>query len=195
MALKINQEEIHSYIKKFSAGHRWIQEFKKSNESTFTSNKIYPDSERLACAAQELFALDALRQIFSARGHAATTHSFTVMPTIFADGQMRQKLFVEKGRNFPNRGFFQAHLEVRANTTHMMSKELLLEFIKTCIASPSSPPEAMLLVNSWTSFRDCEAILSVLPEGKRSKIKTISHGTTAQLQPLDVYFSCLLRHV
>ncbi|RCN51779.1 hypothetical protein ANCCAN_02139 [Ancylostoma caninum] len=128
---------------------------------------------------------------------ARTTHSFTVLPFLFADGHLGEKLFVvmqEVEGKFPEKENFQAaNLEVRANTTHIMNKQLMLYWIRSCVASPNAPAMMLLVIDSWNPFKDPAVIQSVLPEGRKVKVVNIPPGTTAQVQPLDVYFFYLLK--
>ncbi|VDN28886.1 unnamed protein product, partial [Cylicostephanus goldi] len=108
---------------------------------------------------------------------SATTHYLTVMPMLFADGHLGDKLFVvlqERQGLFPNRGHFQAHnLEVCAHVTHMMTKELLIKWVKTCLAPTDAPSNILLLVDSWTAFKNHSAIAAAVPSGKHVKIMNI----------------------
>ena len=70
----------------------------------------------------------------------------------------------------------------------MMNKELLLEWIRSCVACPNSPSSTLLIVDSWTSFKDHDAMQSAVPDGKVVKIMNIPAGTTSRIQPLDVHF-------
>ncbi|KAF8383367.1 hypothetical protein PRIPAC_72509 [Pristionchus pacificus] len=69
-----------------------------------------------------------------------------------------------------------------------MTKSLMLDWFKECVAHPSSPTEQLVLVDSWSSFKDHSAIQSVVPPGKKLTIRNIPAGTTSFAQPLDIYF-------
>ena len=51
-----------------------------------------------------------------------------------------------------------------------------------------TPNDLLLIVDSWTCFKDHETIQSLVPEGKRLTIRNIPPGATSIIQPLDVYF-------
>ncbi|GMT17781.1 hypothetical protein PFISCL1PPCAC_22111, partial [Pristionchus fissidentatus] len=93
---------------------------------------------------------------------SSLTHSYTVMPLIFADGSMGDYLFVvlqEPGGSFPK-----------------------------CIFTPSTTSnDLLILLDSWTSFRDQAAIDSSLPSGKTLHTRQIPAGATGICQPLDGY--------
>jgi hypothetical protein len=65
---------------------------------------------------------------------ASLTHSYTVMPLVFADGSMGDFLFVvlqEPGGKFPKtkRIFSASNLVVCAGTSHIMTKNHMKEWI------------------------------------------------------------------
>ncbi|VDP58678.1 unnamed protein product [Heligmosomoides polygyrus] len=79
---------------------------------------------------------------------SATTHSFTVMPLLYAECRLENKLFVEPRRTFPAKGIFEApNLVVRANTAHIMTKQLMLDWLRLC-AFPETRQQVLLLVDS-----------------------------------------------
>ena len=65
---------------------------------------------------------------------AAILHSFTILPVLFANGTLAEKLFIimqEPGGKFPRRGHFitpNGNLVVRAGTTHIMMKNQMLDW-------------------------------------------------------------------
>ena len=69
-----------------------------------------------------------------------------------------------------------------------MNKELMLDWVKSCVVSESSTVCTLLLVDSWTPFKDHAAIQSMVPAGKHVKVMNIPPGTTSEIQPLDVHF-------
>lgn len=46
-----------------------------------------------------------------------------------------------------------------------MTKELMIDWIKTCVFPTSNTGEAYLIVDSWSSFRDINSIKKAVPEG------------------------------
>lgn len=127
-----------------------------------------------------------------AKNVSATQHSYTILPIIKADGTLGEKLYVvlqEPGGRFPQKGHVMLdNLIVRAASTHIMTKSLMLDWFKECVAHPSSPREQLVLVDSWSSFKDHASIQSVVPPGKKLTIRNIPAGTTSFAQPLDIYF-------
>ncbi|KAK6044397.1 tc5 transposase [Cooperia oncophora] len=100
----------------------------------------------------------------------AMTHSYTILPILYADGRLGEKLYVvlqERGGEFPRHGHFEApNLVVRAATSHIMTKELMVDWIKSCLFNSSSVQETThLIVDSWSSFRDVDTIRKAVPEG------------------------------
>ncbi|KAK6038002.1 hypothetical protein COOONC_24494, partial [Cooperia oncophora] len=94
---------------------------------------------------------------------AAMTHSYTVLPLLYADGRLGEKLRREE--RFRAMGTLrQANLVVRANTTHIMTKELMVDWIRTCLCNASGTPEIHLIVDSWSPFRDINTMEEAAPE-------------------------------
>ena len=69
-----------------------------------------------------------------------------------------------------------------------MTKKLMIEWLKECVFVPDMPEKFLLILDSWTSFRDHETIQALVPEGKQVIIKNIPSGATCDIQPLDVFF-------
>ncbi|VDL64944.1 unnamed protein product [Nippostrongylus brasiliensis] len=129
----------------------------------------------------------------------ALTHAYTVLPLLYADGRLGERLYVvlqEKQGAFPRHGHFEAsNLVVRANTSHIMTKELMIDWIKTCVFPTSNTGEAYLIVDSWSSFRDINSIKKAVPEGCQITVRNIPAGATSLIQPLDVFFFGPLKNV
>ncbi|VDL83465.1 unnamed protein product [Nippostrongylus brasiliensis] len=128
---------------------------------------------------------------------ASLTHSYTVVPVLYADGTLGEKLFVilpePKGR-FPQSGYWSApNLCVVAGTSHIMRKDQVPPFFSQCVMAGSVQPLTIALLDSWPGFKDHDNILSGVPEGRQLKVMTIPPGATALCQPLDVYFFRLLK--
>ncbi|GMS78620.1 hypothetical protein PENTCL1PPCAC_795 [Pristionchus entomophagus] len=124
---------------------------------------------------------------------ASLTHSYTVMPIVFADGSMGEKLYVNlqepKGVFPKTKRVFSAHnLYVTCGTTHIMTKKHMLEWVNKCIHTPSTPSDLLILLDSWSAFKDTAAITAALPTGKTLDTRQIPPGATGLIQPLDVYF-------
>lgn len=98
----------------------------------------------------------------------AMTHAYTVLPLLYADGRLGEKLYVvlqEKQGAFPRHGHFEAsNLVVRANTSHIMTKQLMVDGIKSCVFHTRDIQE-----DSWSSFRDIDRIKKAAPEDNGSQ--------------------------
>jgi hypothetical protein len=93
---------------------------------------------------------------------AATTHSYTIMPTISASGKLKSPLFIvlqEKSGRFPETvPIFKApNIYPVAHTSHIMTKELMKEWFRR-VFFPSAPSNSLLLVDSWGCWMDSDAI-------------------------------------
>uniref|UniRef100_A0A8R1HRE9 HTH CENPB-type domain-containing protein n=1 Tax=Caenorhabditis japonica TaxID=281687 RepID=A0A8R1HRE9_CAEJA len=121
---------------------------------------------------------------------ASTTHSYTIMPVLSAEGKFHEKLFVvlqEISGKFPAKGHYQAdNLEVTCHTSHIMTKKLMLDFFKDVYFDSSMPTNTLLLVDSWSSWKDKSAIDSVTPPSHSCETMIIPPGCTGNIQVLDV---------
>lgn len=121
------------------------------------------------------------------------THSYTVLPLHYSSGKMGEKLFIQLGEPkgvFPaTRPLFPTNnLVVVAGTTHMMSKDTMCDWIKSCVVTEPHT-ELVLVLDSWTGFRDVSLIQKLaVPSGKTIEVRTIPGGATSMCQPLDLYF-------
>ncbi|CAO4384878.1 unnamed protein product [Caenorhabditis nigoni] len=121
---------------------------------------------------------------------SSTTHSYTVMPLIAADGTLHPQLFVtlkEKNGKFPKKGHFKApNLVVTCHSSHIMTKNLMKTFFEKIVFHPSMPKDALILVDSWSSWKDQTAIDSVTPPTNSLEVRIIPPGCTGLVQPCDV---------
>lgn len=123
---------------------------------------------------------------------SAISHSYTIMPLLYSNGTLGEKLFVvmqEPRGLFPRSGHFVAsNLEVRAGHSHIMTKRHMVEWFESCVFGPTSPQSTFLLVDSWTSFKDTVTIQATVPANKELFVKNIPPGATSMIQPLDLFF-------
>ncbi|EFO98005.1 hypothetical protein CRE_15748 [Caenorhabditis remanei] len=121
---------------------------------------------------------------------SSTTHSYTVMPLIAADGTLHNKLFVtlkERNGRWPKNGHWKAdNLVVTCHTSHIMTKNLMRTFFEKVVFDSSMPDDILLCVDSWGSWKDGAAIDSVKPPSHKLKIMIIPPGCTGSVQPCDV---------
>jgi hypothetical protein len=124
---------------------------------------------------------------------SATTHSYTIQPTISKDGKLLSPLFVvlqEPTGSFGPRvlqTLFKApNIYVRASTSGKLTKEELKIWFKD-VFFPAVGERSVLLVDSWTTYKDRAMIQNVTPEDKEIEILTIPPSTTSLVQPLDKY--------
>jgi hypothetical protein len=104
----------------------------------------------------------------------------------------QEELYVvlqEVNGHFPQQGHFTAsNLVIDCHTSHMMTKRLMMNWLTACVFTPDMPHRMVLVVDSWSSFKDHAAIQSMVPNGKTLEIRNIPPGATSKIQPLDVYF-------
>lgn len=123
---------------------------------------------------------------------SSTTHSYTIQPTISAEGRLFSPLFMvlkePKGEFGPivTKNLFKApNIYLEASKSGKLSSELLQTWIQD-VFLPNCGETAVLLLDSWTG--QCEhTVRQVIPKEKNFRLMTIPKGTTGQIQPLDVF--------
>ena len=126
----------------------------------------------------------------------STTHSYTIQPTITADGRLLSPLFmvlqeangefgpiVQKTLFKPTNVYVTASKSGKLTSAHFKTWLEGVCFLKTKQTN-------VLLLDSWNGH--CEQdVRDATPVGKEIIIKMIPKGTTGQIQSLDVYgFRC-----
>ena len=172
-------------------------DFRALIQSTSTPNHCIANGDQSGftkqlCSARALAPVGSKKIERLVESVSSTTHSYTVLPLIFADGRLAPKLFVvlaEKHGQFP-RTFRNtaSNLVVKCHTSHIMTKKLLKEWLEECVFTREMPDKLVLLLDSWTSFKDHGLIQSLVPDGKEVVIRNIPSGATSEIQPLDVFF-------
>jgi hypothetical protein len=123
---------------------------------------------------------------------SATTHTYTILPAVSADGQLLSPLFIVLKESTGTLGsrvrtnLFQAkNLYISATKSGKMTKELFQTWLKE-VFFPNTGSNSVLLLDSWTGHCP-ETIQSFVPKGVKFKVEVIPQGTTSFIQPLDVY--------
>lgn len=124
---------------------------------------------------------------------ADTTHSYTIMPTVRADGCLKSPLFVvlqeTNGVFGPvvKKSLFNAeNLYVMASKSGKMQKEHLEAWFRD-VFFPNVQDDVALMVDSWSTYKNLDLIERAKPVGQEVLIVTCPPGTTGLCQPLDVY--------
>lgn len=125
---------------------------------------------------------------------SSLTHSFTFLPMIFMNGSLGPKAFMvmsePTGRFPPTRPIpITPNLEVKAAKSHIMNKELMCDWIKSCVVHPSLPKRLLMLVDSWPNFKDHSTMQQCFPAGYDVTIRNIPPHTTSMIQPLDAHWN------
>lgn len=123
---------------------------------------------------------------------SSTTHSYTIQPTISAEGKLLSPLFMvlkePKGEFGPIvvKKLLQApNIYLEASTSGKLSSELLQTWLSN-VFFPNCEKTAVLLLDSWSG--QCErTVREVTPNDKNFRLMTIPKGTTGKIQPLDVF--------
>ncbi|XP_026673599.1 uncharacterized protein LOC113464962 [Ceratina calcarata] len=123
---------------------------------------------------------------------SAVTHSYTIQPTISADGKLLSPLFLvlkesggQLGPRVQDHLFKPSNIIIGASSSGKLNKELLKTWLTEAFL-PNMPERAVLLFDSWNGY-DEAMIHDEIPEGKKLEILKIPKNTTGLVQPLDVY--------
>jgi hypothetical protein len=136
-------------------------------------------SSSIECIAQSLSSL---------------THSYTIMPTVSASGCLVGKLLIvlkeTKGVFGPivlKTLFKPENVHLLASASGKMGKKEMIVYWQDVFFPVVAGQNVTMLLDSWPSFKDRQAIDSVKPVDVSLDILTIPPGGTPIAQPLDVY--------
>ena len=125
---------------------------------------------------------------------AATTHSYTIQPTISKSGKLLSPLFIilqEPNEKFGPRveiSLFSApNIFVTTSSSGKITKDLLQMWFQK-VFFPHVSSNSALLVDSLTHYKDEDMINISTPHDKALEILKIPPKTTSMVQPLDKYF-------
>nr|AAA20582.1 putative transposase [Caenorhabditis elegans]CAA84584.1 putative transposase [Caenorhabditis elegans] len=128
----------------------------------------------------------------------ALTHSYTILPMLSASGKLAPMLYVvlqEKGGKFPKKGHFSPdNLIIRANTSHIMNKQLMVDWVESAVCDPSMPTEVVLLLDAWPAWKNEGDVQAAALSGNTVHVRSIPPGATSFIQPCDLYFFCPLKN-
>ncbi|ULU05309.1 hypothetical protein L3Y34_017782 [Caenorhabditis briggsae] len=113
---------------------------------------------------------------------------------LFMDGTLGPKAFMvlsePTGHFPPTRPIPNCpNLEVRAGKSHIMTKDMMCDWLKSCVFIPSVPKKLFMLIDSWPSFKDHQTIENCVPRGYDVTIRNIPPNTTGLIQPLDAHWN------
>lgn len=122
------------------------------------------------------------------------THSYTIQPVISMAGKTLPRLLIvlqEKTGDFGpivrQRLFRHPEIHITSNTSGKVSKAILKEWFSE-VYFPLSTQHSLLIVDSFTTYKDRKEIDKEMPRNKTYKVSAIPPGITGQCQPLDVYY-------
>jgi hypothetical protein len=129
----------------------------------------------------------------TAQSTSATTHSYTIQPTISKSGRLLSPLFVilqeptgKFGPQVEKELFRAPNIYVTASTSSKLTKELLQTWFKD-VFFPNAGGKSVLLLDSLTTYKNRSVISSATPSNKQLEILTIPPQTTGLIHPLDKY--------
>ncbi|GMT04707.1 hypothetical protein PENTCL1PPCAC_26881, partial [Pristionchus entomophagus] len=164
MALNINRA--NNYVTNFDASQSWVTRFKQKcrlgsrRVTKFVSKKNFVTDAKIKKEADEFVA--GIKQEMKTRP----------LNTIC---------------NADQSGFLKELHSKRSLAP--IGQKTVIRIVQSCVFTPSTPSsDLLILLDSWTSFRDKSAIDSSLPPGKLLNTRQIPAGATGICQPLDVFF-------
>lgn len=122
----------------------------------------------------------------------ATTHSYTIHTTLNASGFIPQKLPVVLFERTGVPQYFQTEIEKHDNlvvywsTSGWMGTEIAKKWMKD-VFLPMVESNSILIIDSWNGFNEMKKMPELV--AKNLQIETLPPGSTATLQPADVYYN------
>lgn len=120
------------------------------------------------------------------------SHSYTIQPMISMDGIFAEKLLIvwqeregEFGPNVREHLFTHPEIFVQATKSGKVTKNILQTWFEE-LYFPLTRDKTLLVLDSYSAYKDLANINQVKPRGKSLKISTIPPGLTGYCQPLDV---------
>ncbi|XP_044594057.1 uncharacterized protein LOC123271728 [Cotesia glomerata] len=122
----------------------------------------------------------------------STTHSYTVQPTVSADGNLLSPLFLvlkePSGKFGPivETTLFRPHnVYIEASKSGKLTSDHFKIWLER-VFFPNVGPKSLLLIDSWTGHCP-QVVQSVKPTNKDTEVMILPKGTTGKIQPLDVF--------
>ncbi|EGT56911.1 hypothetical protein CAEBREN_12031 [Caenorhabditis brenneri] len=187
----INKGQIENTAKKFvEVCRREMSLFSPS--MIFNGDQTGVQKELHGARALAIMGEQDIERIAQAK--SSLTHSFTFLPMLFADGTMGPKAYMVIGETTgafpPSRPIPDPpNLVVRPGKSHIMTKLMMCDWLKSCVFLPNGPTKLFMLVDSWPSFKDHQTIRSCVPPGVDLTIRNIPPHCTSLIQPLDKYWN------
>uniref|UniRef100_A0A1I7USQ9 DDE-1 domain-containing protein n=1 Tax=Caenorhabditis tropicalis TaxID=1561998 RepID=A0A1I7USQ9_9PELO len=173
---------------KFTASHDWLNKWKRG--LGLSSRKITKFVANVRHKSRDQIEKESKEFVAKVNQEMAPYPLSSVFNADQTDGKLHKKLFVtlkEPKGQFPKKGHYKApNLHVTCHTSHIMTKDLMKEFFKDIVFDSSMPKDALLIVDSWSSWKDSDAIKSVTPRRNKLKVLMIPPGCTGLVQPCDV---------
>ncbi|GMT21089.1 hypothetical protein PFISCL1PPCAC_12386, partial [Pristionchus fissidentatus] len=164
MAIDVNLEM--KYLDKFEASQSWVTRFKRKRRigsrrtTKFVSKVNHDDDKAIKTAAADFVA--SIKEEMKTRP-------------------------LNQICNSDQSGFLKELHSMRSLAP--IGEKTVVRCVQSCIFTPSTTSnDLLILLDSWTSFRDQAAIDSSLPSGKTLHTRQIPAGATGICQPLDVFF-------
>jgi hypothetical protein len=125
----------------------------------------------------------------------ATTHSYTIQPTISLDGQLIGPMYIclqePNGRmgEIVKRHLFQPKNVVITCSSSGKLTSSLVKYWRDKVLVPTIGKKALLLSDSWSGQNDDTIYTDLKSSGKAVHRIQIPPKTTSDIQPLDKYFN------
>jgi hypothetical protein len=125
----------------------------------------------------------------------ASTHSYTVQPTISLDGKQVGPILLclqepkgKLGEGVKNKLFKPSNVVITCSASGKLTSSLVAYWRDNCLL-PSIGGKCLLLSDSWSAQNDMSLYDKANCQNKHIKRIQIPQKTTSDLQPLDVYYN------
>jgi len=177
---------VHDCREEFEVGGFARNEIFNSDQSGF---------QKELHAGRSLDVVGSKRVLCKVQSVSATTHSYTIQPTLSADGELLSPLFVvvqEQSGHFGPKvlqevlTYTPENIYVRASKSGKVSNELIRQWYRE-VYLPAVPKKNMLLLDSLNTHKNINQSFSS-ETNSGTRVAIIPEGATGLIQPLDVFF-------
>ena len=184
---KVIQETVNKFLKD---AKEYVKSF--GEENTFNSDQsgfnYIMTSGRTLSEEGEKITLSSVSSVSS------TSHSYTIQPTISADGKLLSPIYLclqetegQFGPRVEENLLHRPNVYVTCSNSGKLTKQLLREWCSE-VFYPSAPSKSLLFLDSWSAHNDSDIFSSVFSGTKTCNRYIIPPKTTSLVQPLDCFF-------
>ncbi|CAF3324932.1 unnamed protein product [Rotaria socialis] len=184
-------------LDEFSASDRWLRNFKGRHGivSRRILNTDQVGIEKEAHSTRTLSFGGEKKTFGTVASKNASTHSYTVQPTISLDGKQVGPILLclqepkgKLGEGVKNKLFKPSNVVITCSASGKLTSSLVAYWRDNCLL-PSIGGKCLLLSDSWSAQNDMSLYDKANCQNKHiTRIQT-PQKTTSDLQPLDVYYN------